>query len=133
MAKKFQVLVFGKNGCDKCKILNQRLDGLLEKDEWQDFEKVYCSLDTEEGLVAFAQTECINPQRIPALALTSRAANGTYTFIPNRKPDAPAAVFKSSKLYPILGLQTDYSAVGKGVISPAMITAALTEARQACP
>ena len=39
--KDFKVIVFGKKGCDKCKVLNKRLDKLMEKDEWQAFEKEY--------------------------------------------------------------------------------------------
>ncbi len=133
MSKKFQVLIFGKSGCDKCKFLTQRVDDLLEKEEWQDFEKVYCSLDTEDGLVAFAKSECINPQRVPAMLIKVQNGNGSYSYIPNRNPDNPDKAFKTSKLYPILGMQTDYSDLGRGVISPAMIKAALEEAKQVCP
>ena len=66
---KFVVKVFGKPGCDKCKVLNRRLDSLFAKEEWQDFRKVYCDVETEEGLVEFCNVECINPQRIPAMVV----------------------------------------------------------------
>ncbi len=130
MAKPIRILVFGKPGCDKCKILNQRLDNLLEQPEWQDFEKHYCDVSTEEGLVAFAGAECINPQQIPALLVTRRdPSGGFYIPIPNPRPGVVEEVFGKSKLYPFLGLRTDYSETGRGVISPQMITAVLDEAR----
>ena len=76
MAKKYRVVVFGKSGCPKCKVLNQRLDTLLDKPEWEQFEKVYHSLDTEDGLVSFCKAECINPQRIPAFYVAERRESG---------------------------------------------------------
>ena len=40
MGKKYQIKVFGKDGCDKCHVLNQRIDQLLSKgDDWSDFDK----------------------------------------------------------------------------------------------
>ncbi|MCC7300990.1 MAG: hypothetical protein IT583_07920, partial [Verrucomicrobia bacterium] len=61
MQKPYKIKVFGKEGCAKCKMLNQRLDKLLEEKEWSDFEKEYCDVETVDGLVAFASAECINP------------------------------------------------------------------------
>jgi len=130
MGKPYRVLVFGKPGCDKCKILNQRVDGLLERAEWQDFEKHYCDLATEEGLVAFVEAECINPQQIPALLVARHdEASGRYLPLPNPRPGAVEEVYGKAKLYPFLGLRTDYSESGRGLISPRMITAVLEEAR----
>jgi hypothetical protein len=130
MAKPLRILVFGKPGCDKCKVLNQRLDNLLDKPEWQDFEKRYCDLSTEEGLVQFAEAECVNPQQIPAFLVTRRdPSGGTYAPVPNRRPGVVEEVYGKSKLYQFLGLRTDYSETGRGLISPQMITAVLDEAR----
>ena len=67
MGAKYQIRVFGKQGCDKCHTLNQRLDKLLAKEEYGAFEKLYCDVETIDGLVAFAEAECINPARIPAM------------------------------------------------------------------
>ena len=71
----YRVLVFGKEGCDKCGLLNQRLDKILADEEFAGFEKVYHDLGTVEGLLAFCRAECINPQRIPAM-LVARPGEG---------------------------------------------------------
>lgn len=131
MEKLYKVQVFGKAGCDKCKVLNRRLDKLFQLPEWQDFEKEYCDLETERGLVAFCRTQCVNPNRIPALVVTRRNAEGTYVPVDNIGIGKRDAVCGASKLYQYLGLQTDYTAAGRGVISPKMIASVLEEARSA--
>lgn len=129
MASKYQIKVFGKKGCDKCHTLNQRLDKLLAKDQYGDFEKLYCDVETIDGLVAFSEAECINPSRIPAMIVTEwDAESDDYVPVCTKEPGAPDKVCKKSKLYQYLGLQTDYSDVGKGVISPKMIQSVLAEA-----
>lgn len=128
----FRVTVFGKAGCDKCAILNQRLDKLLASEEWSDFEKDYCSVDTEEGLVSFAEAECINPQRIPAMLIMHRGSDKEpFKPVNNPQPDKQDSVCSKSALYQYIGLQTDYTAAGKGVISPRMIKQTLEAARTA--
>ena len=130
MNKKFKIQVFGKPGCAKCKMLNQRLDKILADKEWSDFGKEYCDVETVDGLVAFASAECINPQRIPAMLVTKlQEENERYNPVPVRDPQQkPDAVCGKSKLYQFVGLQTDYTDAGKGIISPKMITAVLQEA-----
>jgi hypothetical protein len=125
-AKKYQIRVFGKEGCDKCHTLNQRLDKLLVKEEFAKFEKQYCDVETIDGLVAFSEAECINPSRIPAMLITQWDTE-TEEFVPVQtcQPGAKDPVCKKSKLYQYLGLQTDYS--GSGVISPKMIQSVLAE------
>ncbi|MGE4488628.1 MAG: hypothetical protein AB7E95_03680 [Kiritimatiellales bacterium] len=131
MTKPYKIQVFGKQGCAKCKTLNQRLDKLLADKEWSEFEKEYCDVETVEGLVAFASAECINPQRIPAMLITRRQEEtGRYMPVPTRDPVPHDDVCGKSKLYQYVGLQTDYSDEGKGIISPKMITAVLEEAMQ---
>ena len=129
MTKTFKIQVFGKPGCAKCKMLNQRLDKLLEENEWSDFEKEYCDVETVDGLVAFSSAECVNPQRIPAMLITRRDEAGRYVPVQTREPKPRDEVCGKSKLYQYVGLQTDYSDEGKGIISPKMITAVLEEAR----
>ena len=130
MAAKYIVRVFGKVGCDKCKVLNQRLDALLDKPEWADFQKEYFDVETEDGLVQFAQAECVNPQRIPAFVVArTDETTGRAAYLPNPGMDQPDEVCGASRLYSYLGLQTDYSEVGRGVISSPMITKVLEEAR----
>ena len=131
MPKKFQLTVFGKAGCEKCKVLNARLDALLEKPEWgTDFEKMYCDVETEDGLVPFAKAECISPNRIPALLVSKlNDTTGKYQPLANPTPGKIDPVLKKSKLYQYLGMQTDYTDDGKGLITPKMIASLLEEAR----
>jgi len=127
---KFIIKVFGKPGCDKCKVLNRRLDSLLGKDEWQDFSKIYCDVETEEGLVEFCNVECINPQRIPAMVVASSGDEEGHALMENPRKGEVDQVCKDSKLYTYLGLQTDYT-TGGGVLTPKMLKSVLDEARQA--
>ncbi len=128
MAEKYQIRVFGKKGCDKCHTLNQRLDKLLAKGKYGTFEKLYCDVETIDGLVAFAEAECINPSRIPAMLVTQwNEEEGEYEPVSVKEPGAADTVCKKARLYQYLGLQTDYSEIGKGVISPRMIQAILDE------
>ncbi len=130
MLKPFRVLVFGKPGCDKCGLLNQRLDKLLEEASFDEFEKKYCDLETEEGLVRFAESECINPQQIPALLVTRRdPSSGRYLPVADLRPGAPERPGGSARLHHYVGLRTDYTGPARGVITPQMIEAVLHEAR----
>lgn len=131
--KNLRITVFGKAGCEKCKILNQRLDKLLDQPAWQEFDKVYFDLTTEEGLVAFCQVECANPQRIPGFVVMQRdEASQSYRPLPNPNPGKRDKACGNTRLFQHLGLQTDYSEAGGGVITPKMITAVLSEAKEAC-
>lgn len=128
MAAKYQIRVFGKQGCDKSHALNQRLDKLLTKEGFDAFEKLYCDVETIDGIVAFAEAECINPSRIPALLVTQwNEEAGDFEPVSVKESGAADAVFTKARLYQYLGLQTDYSDVGKGVISPKMIQTILEE------
>ena len=122
MGTKYRLRVFGKPGCDKCGVLNDRLDKMLAKKEWHDFEKEYCNVETETGMISFCETECMNPQRVPAVLVTRlNETTGEYSPVPNPTPGVKDEVCKNSRLYQHLGLQTDYSEVGRGVISPRML------------
>ena len=127
MGKTFELRVFGKPGCDKCAVLNQRLDKILAKEAWQDFGKKYCDLETEEGLVDFSEAECVNPQRVPALLVTRWDEDAKdYAPVAVRGTVQADDVCGSSSLHAFLGLQTDYT--GRGVLSPKMIESVLSEA-----
>jgi hypothetical protein len=128
MATQYQIRVFGKQGCDKCHTLNQRLDKLLSQDEYSAFDKLYCDVESIGGLVAFAEAECINPARIPAMLITEWSeSDDEYVPVATQQPGAKDAVCKKAKLYQYLGLQTDYSELGKGLITPKMIQSVLAE------
>ena len=103
---------------------------MLSNEKWKEFEKEYCDIETVNGLVAFASAECINPMRIPALLVTRHSEETDhYTPILTNKPGAHCPIRGKSKLYQYVGLQTDYTEDGKGVISPKMITTTLKEAK----
>jgi len=128
MSKRFLIQVFGKPGCDKCKMLNRRLDKLLAKKLWGDFEKQYFSVETEEGMTMFCEAECINPQRIPAMLIKRRnEESGEFEPVPNLHAGEKDEVCRKSRLYQYLGIQTDYTEDGHGVITPKMISAVLEE------
>jgi len=130
MSKTYQVHVFGKPGCDKCHTLNGRLDDLLQEAEWADFEKVYHDLETETGLVEFCEAECLNPQRVPGFYVSKAdPASGQQEPLLNPNPGAVDAPGGASALYTWVGIQTDYSTTGRGVISPNMIEAVLRQAK----
>ena len=131
MDKTYQVKVFGKKGCAKCKTLNERLDKLLAQEEWQDFAKAYSDVETEVGLVDFCKAQCVNPSRIPAMVILKKdEETGRYELIRNASPGETGGVLKNSRLYTYLGVQTDYTDVGKGLITPKMLTSVLAEARE---
>jgi len=127
---KLVIRVFGKAGCEKCKVLQNRLDDVLSHPQWGDrFEKEYVDVETEEGIVAFCKAECLNPQRIPAFLILKRnPQTGRLEPLPNPTPGKSDPVCGSRRLYQYLGLQTDYSETGKGIITKAMIEAILAEA-----
>lgn len=126
--KTFRITLFGKPNCDKCKTMNKRIDDLLKKKEYAEFEKCYRSLDTEDGLVEFCNMESINPQRIPAFVVSRRdPATGKYTPVP-KPPESPEKEASNhNSLYAVLGLQTDYA--GTGTVPPKMIGNVLSRAR----
>ena len=122
MSKQYIVHVFGKEGCAKCTMLNRRLDTLLASDKYKDkFVKQYDNVFTEDGLVYFCLAQCVNPNRIPAMIIADQDGN----YIENPTPGAPDEICGRSKLYQYLGIQTDYSNEGKGIITPEMIESIL--------
>jgi len=103
---------------------------MLLQEQWQDFEKEYCDVETEDGIVSFCEAECVNPQRIPAMLVTRHdEASGEYDAVPNPHAGEKDPVCKNSHLFQFVGLQTDYSEEGRGVITPKMIGKVLAEAR----
>jgi len=122
--KRFQVAVFGKEGCDKCEAVKKRLNKILQEKPYEEFEFVYCDLGTVEGLVRFCRCEVLNPQRIPSLMVYHRQAD--------QQRDDPSPVRCKRKLATeeeietFLALETDYKATG--VITPKMIEEVLNQA-----
>ena len=130
MSKTYQVHVFGNPGCPKCHTLNGRLDDMLQEEKWTDFEKVYHDLETESGLVQFCDAECLNPQRVPGFYISKADPDsGQQAPLPNPAPGVIDAPGGSAALYSWVGMQTDYTPAGNGVISPKMIEAVLGQAQ----
>lgn len=127
----FEVVVFGKSGCDKCKALLRRVNELAQQPDWADVRVRYLDVETEEGLVEFCRMECLNPQRLPALVMGRVEVDGQFHPIPAAPSAVPDPRLGACRLYHIVGLQTDYSPRGRGVITPAMIVAVFEEARAA--
>lgn len=130
-AKKLFVNVFGKEGCAKCAMLNRRLDKLLTEERFANFEKRYYDVMTEEGLVPFCLTQCLNPSRIPGMLISQITEDGREEYLPNPAPGVKDEICKDSKLFQYLGLQTDYSDEGKGIITPEMVESILIQAQAA--
>lgn len=125
------VLIFGKPGCPKCKLLRRRVGKVLNQDKYRELEENYCSLDTEKGLVLFSKAGCINPSRIPALLMARKdAETSRFVPIPVSESSREDSVCGKSRLYSWIGLQTDYK-TGAGVISPKMIRSVFDEAMSA--
>ena len=107
-------------------MLKERLDSLLKKEEWRDFEQYYHDLETEDGLICFARHECLNPQRIPSLVVEKwDGPSGSY--VPLRRPQP---IDSSTRFRPLayVGLETDYSERGRGIVTPQMVTDVLVQA-----
>ncbi len=121
-----RALVFGKAGCDKCKVLRRRLEQIVGREAADRVEPVYVDVETEAGLVAFCRAEMLNPQRIPALLFQRRdPESGRYASIPRSAGGNDAS---ASELPRALGLQTDYAGPGGGVIPPRAIRTELQRA-----
>lgn len=116
--------VIGHTGCAKCAMLNRRLDAILENEPYKGrFVKIYHDTEDprgmdyqEDALVFFCKTQCINPNRIPAMIITDEGEflerNGEPT--------------NGNQLYQYIGIQTDYA--NGGVITPELIRQTLDEA-----
>lgn len=129
MPKKFRIEVFGKPGCAKCALLNKRLDQMLAENRWKDFEKCYHNVETVDGLVAFAQTECMNPSRIPGFVIRVwNEERQTYDFVAQKSEPVQQGKKPNNFLSVYLGVETDYSEDGKGLLSPNLIQAVLQTA-----
>ncbi|MFH1706563.1 MAG: hypothetical protein ABIF71_01395 [Planctomycetota bacterium] len=123
--KDYAILVFGKEGCDKCKMLNKRIDKLLDKPDWNGFEKRYFDVTTVDGLVNFAEAESLHPQRIPSFQVHRAKPDGTTERLRQRFVEG----YDADGIYRVpgyVGLETDYA--GGGVITPDDIEKVFREA-----
>ncbi len=122
------VNVFGKAGCAKCAMLNRRLDKLLSEEPYTGFQKKYHDVMTEDGLVPFCLAQCLNPSRIPAMLISRLREDGREEYLANPEAECRDEVCGEAKLFQYLGLQTDYSEEGKGILTPEMVESILKRA-----
>jgi hypothetical protein len=125
---KFLVQVFGKKGCPKCKVLNKRLDKVLEKPEWEGFEKSYFDVTTVDGLVNFGKAECLNGQRIPSFLVCKIDDKGQTHKIRQTFKEELDTESGKYRFPTYVGLETDYSE--DGVITPQDIETVFREAME---
>ena len=117
--KKFQIEMFGKDNCDKCKSLKNRIDKILEKEQLfeKNFSIAYHNISTIEGLISFAKAQTVNGQRIPTIQISKyNAQTQKYEIIDDNRPES----YIEDRLFvPIfLQLETDYSDEKRSVIKP---------------
>jgi hypothetical protein len=125
MEDEYSVLVFGKKDCDKCKVLNKRLDTVLKDAEYGNFTKQYYDVTQIDGLVQFSRSEVLNPQRIPAFLVLRKNEEGEFERIPQTFEEGFGEDGKF-RFPTFVGLQTDYS--DGGLIRPDDIREVLQEA-----
>lgn len=106
--KKYLIVIYGKDGCEKCVRLKNEVSLILGEDNsLNDFDMDYQNLSTIEGMQAYALSETVNGQRIPALQIMKYSEEKkSYVKIPypGNGKDSDARPF----LY-YLQLETDYS------------------------
>ena len=106
--KKYLIVIYGKNGCDKCVRLKKEVSLILEDDNGSnDFDMDYQNLSTIEGMQAYALAETVNGQRIPALQIMKYSEEKeSYVKIPY---PGTGKDFEAKPFLYYLQLETDYS------------------------
>jgi glutaredoxin len=128
--KPYLIVIYGKDGCDKCALLKRRVSSLLAKGN-QDFDLDYQNLSTAEGMAAYALAETVNGQRIPAMQIMRyNEDRKTYVKIPDPRPEVTDSENGRVFVPVYLQIQTDYAS-GSGVITPADVTRLMVLAREA--
>ena len=107
-------------------MLNERIDKLLEQKDWQEFDKYYLDVETVDGMVSFAKAEALNPQRIPSFIVEKKKGSGEWQPLTNPESVSNTQI---AKPWQYVGVETDYSEKGRGIITPQMITSVLTQAK----
>ncbi len=131
--KRFQVAVFGKQGCDKCRLLKNRLGKILAEKTYADFEMIYYDLGTVEGLVRFCQCEMFSPQRLPSFLILEKENQSDITVLRPLSYREEMSELVDKDLDIFMGLETDYTS--NGTLKPRLIRRILDAAlkRQEVP
>ena len=110
MTKPYLLVVYGKDGCVKCAQLKKEVSALLADNELgRDFGMDYQNLSTVDGMIAYAASETVNGQRIPALQVFKYDTNDeSYIKMPDMRTEAFDAQAQSLFVPVYLQLETDY-------------------------
>lgn len=87
--KPYLIVLYGKNDCALCARLREEVEMVLKDEAFRrDFDLDYQNLSTAEGMVAYAKSETVNGQRIPAIQIMKfNHAGGAYRKIPDTRPE----------------------------------------------
>jgi hypothetical protein len=87
--KPYLIVIYGKDGCPLCERLRHEVDEMLRQEEYSgDFNMHYQNLSTVEGMVAYAKSETVNGQRLPALqVMRYDCAEDVYLKIADSRPE----------------------------------------------
>ena len=107
----YLIVIYGKQGCDMCARLRDQVSLMLDEENLEgEFDLDYQDLSTTEGMMAYARSETVNGQRIPALQVM-KYDNSRNAYIKIRDSRPETYNEETGQLYvPVyLQLQTDYS------------------------
>ena len=125
---KYKLSVFGKRNHAETDELLHNITEMLASNAISDAYLAFEDVQTVTGVVNFSELSCLNPQRVPAMVISRyNPETDAYEAIGNPTPEGEDVVCKKSRLYQIMGLQTDYSVEARGIISQEMIAHVITE------
>ncbi|MBP7462568.1 MAG: hypothetical protein KBA26_14885 [Candidatus Delongbacteria bacterium] len=87
--KPYLIVIYGKNDCPLCAGLLEEMGRVLGDEAVQrNFDLDYQNLSTIEGMEAYAKSETVNGQRIPALQIMKYdPQEEVYRKIPDTRPE----------------------------------------------
>ena len=108
--KPYLIVLYGKNDCELCVRLREEVElVLVDETLRRDFDLDYQNLSTAEGMAAYAKSETVNGQRIPALQIMKYdIAEGAYRKIPDTRPELYNEATGELVVPVYLQLQTEY-------------------------
>ena len=112
--KPYLVVIYGKNGCDRCaRLLHDVKSVLGESGLGDEFDLDYQNLSTVDGMIAYAVSETVNGQRLPALQIMKyEGVSGSYVKILDTRSGVSFSGGGEFFEPVYLQIQTDYSSAG---------------------
>ncbi len=106
----YLIVIYGKQGCDMCARLKEEVRHMLDQEDLEgEFELDYQDLSTVEGMMAYAGSETVNGQRIPALQVMKYdSSKNAYVKIRDSRPEAYNEETGELHVPVYLQLQTNY-------------------------